>query len=51
MNNKTLLWILIALLVISVVYIVFFRGSISGDTIAAGNTAGQVAYSGMVGGC
>ena len=52
MDKKTLLWILIALLIISAVYVIFFRGSVSGDVIDAGKTAGQVAYSGgMVGGC
>jgi len=51
MDKRTLLGILIALLIISAVYVIFFRGSVSGDVIDAGKTTGQAAYSGMVGGC
>ena len=33
MENKTLLWILIALLVISVIYVTFFRGLGTGQVV------------------
>ena len=51
MDKKVILWIIIAILVIAVIYITFFRGGSTGSVISAGQSAGQVASSGMVGGC
>lgn len=50
MDKKTILWIIIAILAIAVLYIVFFKGSGTGQAVS---TAGQAAqsYGGMVGGC
>ena len=50
--KKLVLWIVIAILVIAVVYVLFIKGASSGSAIDAVKTTGQVASSsGMVGGC
>jgi len=51
MDKKIILWIVIALLVIAVIYVTFFRGGSTGSAISGVQSAGQVASSGMVGGC
>ncbi len=51
MDKKIILWIIIALLVIGVIYVTFFKGGSTANVVNAANTAGQVASSGMVGGC
>ena len=54
MDKKLILWIVIAILVLAVIDVVFFRSSPTGGVISAGQSAGQVAkssYGGMVGGC
>ena len=53
MDKKIILWIIIAILVVAVIYITFFRGGSTGSVINAAQSAGQVASSGsgMVGGC
>ena len=50
-TKSVVLWVVIAILVIAVVYVVFFRGGSTGSAISAGQSAGQVVSSGMVGGC
>ena len=50
-TKNVVLWIVIAILVIAVVYVVFFKGGSTGSAISAGQSVGQVASSGMVGGC
>ncbi len=51
-DKKTILWIIIAVLAIAVLYVVFFRGSgTTGQVVQSAQTVGQVASSGMVGGC
>ena len=51
-NKKTLvLWILIAVLLISVVYVLFLKGSTSSATNVASSAAQVATSSGMVGGC
>lgn len=49
--GKLVLWGVIGLLLLAVVYVTFFKGSVS--TAQLGANAGQAAsaYSGMVGGC
>jgi len=49
--KKLVLWIVIAILVIAVIYVLFIKGASSGAAIDAVKTTGQVASSGMVGGC
>ena len=51
MDKKVILWIIIAILIIAVVYIVFFNGGNTGNVVTTAQSAGQVASSGMVGGC
>jgi hypothetical protein len=52
MDTKTIvLWIVIAVLAIATIYVMFFQGGTSGNAVSAGQSAGQVASSGMVGGC
>lgn len=48
--KSLVLWIVIAILAIVTVYVLFFSGS-SSSVVTAGETVGQVASSGMVGGC
>ena len=50
--KKIILWIIIAALILAVIYVLFFRGSGSGQVVSsAGQAAKSVASSGMVGGC
>ena len=49
--KRIIMWVVIAILIIAVVYVTFFKGGSSGNVISAGQAAGQVASSGMVGGC
>ena len=51
MDKKVILWIIIAILVVAVIYITFFRGGSTGSAVNVVQSAGQVASSGMVGGC
>lgn len=51
MDKKVILWIVIAILVLAVVYVTFFRGGSTGSAISGAQSAGQVVSSGMVGGC
>jgi hypothetical protein len=51
MDRNIVLWIVIGILVVLVIYVTFFNGSADNSTLSAGKTAGEVAYSGMVGGC
>ena len=54
MDRKVILWIIIAILIIAVVYVVFLRGGSTGQVVQTAQSAGQVASqasSGMVGGC
>ena len=51
MERKVILWIIIAILIIATVYVVFFKGSGTGAVVQSAQSAGQVASSGMVGGC
>lgn len=52
MDKKSIvLWVIIGILAILVLYVLFFKGSSTGNVVSAGQAAGQVASSGMVGGC
>jgi len=51
MDRKVILWIIIAILIIAVVYFTFLKGGSTGNVISTAQSAGQVASSGMVGGC
>ena len=51
MNRNIVLWIIIGILFLLVIYVTFFNGSVSNSALSAGKTTGEVAYSGMVGGC
>ncbi len=48
--KKIILWIIIAILAIAVIYVLFFKGSASGNVISSTGQAAQ-SYGGMVGGC
>ena len=49
--KKVVLWVVIAILALAVIYVVFLKGGSTGSAISAGQSAGQVVSSGMVGGC
>ena len=49
--KKTILWVVVGVLTLLAIYTTFFSGSVSSNIIPAGSAAGQVASSGMVGGC
>ena len=52
-RKKLVLWIIIGILVVLVIYVAFFKGTVDSNTLSAGKAAGQVVASsgGMVGGC
>jgi len=50
MDKKTILWIIIAILIVAVIYIVFIKAPASGTGQVVSSVA-QSAGSGMVGGC
>ena len=51
--RRVVLWGVIGILLIAVVYVTFFNGSVSSASADSVKTAGQIAaqYSGMVGNC
>jgi hypothetical protein len=50
-DKSMVLWGFIAILLILVVYVVFFQGSASAETVGPATQAARASYSGMVGGC
>lgn len=51
LDRNTILWILIGALLLLVVYIVFFKGSLSTGSLAGQTGQAASRYAGMVGGC
>ncbi len=49
--KNVILWIVITILVLAVIYVVFLKGGSTGSAISTAQSVGQVASSGMVGGC
>ena len=50
MDKKLIMWIVIAILLVAMIYVTFFKGSVDANTIGATQTSVQTASS-MVGGC
>ncbi len=48
--KKVIIWTIIAILIIAVVYVLFFRGSLGGSAVSSSGQAARSA-SAMVGGC
>lgn len=49
--KRVILWVVIGVLAVLVIYTTFFKGSVDSNMLSAGKTVGQIASSGMVGGC
>lgn len=51
MDKRILLWIIIAILVLAVIYVVFFKDTGSVSAAAGSASSAAQSYGGMVGGC